>query len=199
MQSDTVVGIVGAVVLVAVMVGVFAYEYNNVDDAGGDGDDTMASFNETYPMLAASGDLDGDGTPNHLDDDLDGDGLDNGNDTEIKFTHDITGSVGAANPVTGRPSQSFTFDAETGVMHVQLALTGGTATNGNVVLALQVQLTTPAGDTFTAPAQADGNSVSYTLSLDSDVGAGTYTVTVTAPQASPQAISFSGSLDFHYA
>jgi hypothetical protein len=35
--TDTIIGIVGAVVLVAVMVGVFVYEYNNVpDDNGGD-------------------------------------------------------------------------------------------------------------------------------------------------------------------
>lgn len=34
--TDTIVGIVGAVVLVAVMGGVFAYEYNNVPDDGGE-------------------------------------------------------------------------------------------------------------------------------------------------------------------
>ncbi len=43
--SDTAVGIIGSVVLVAVMVGVFVYEYNNVPDVDDDPDPGMDAKN----------------------------------------------------------------------------------------------------------------------------------------------------------
>lgn len=50
--TDTVVGIVGAVVLVAVMVGVFVYEYNNT---------APAPTEPPRTFLDPDGDIDGDG------------------------------------------------------------------------------------------------------------------------------------------
>jgi hypothetical protein len=103
--TDTVVGIVGAVVLAAVMVGVFVYEYNNapteLPGGNGDGDGRLAAFRTHYPLLNASSDLDGDGQPNLDDPDLDGDGVGNGNDTTVAVVVPFSGTMapGAA-PVT---------------------------------------------------------------------------------------------------
>ena len=46
MNKDTLIGIVGALVLVAVMVLVFAYESVNVEAADGTGDDLVASIDQ---------------------------------------------------------------------------------------------------------------------------------------------------------
>lgn len=74
--TDTIVGIVGAVVLVGVMAGVFIYEYNQPDDPTpiDEGPDEPTGFAADYPTLAAAEDMDGDGVPNEEDPDMDGDG-----------------------------------------------------------------------------------------------------------------------------
>src|ERR1041385_3207350 len=87
--TDTVVGIVGAVLLVAVMAGVFAYEYNNpaTADASTDaGQKSTFTHDARFAALNATDDIDGDGTPNYKDADLDGDGVSNANDTEVGVT-----------------------------------------------------------------------------------------------------------------
>ncbi len=112
MQTDTVVGIVGAVVLVSVMVGVFAYEYNATD--GEEGLDTVAAsmdaFNATYPGLAADGDLDNDGILNYEDSDLDGDGTPNMGDSTIAFEGDLSGVVAASTGSAMRDANAFHVD-----------------------------------------------------------------------------------------
>ncbi len=97
MQSDTVIGIVGAVVLVAVMVGVFAYEYNNVEEPTGDDrteqEQRMDRFNSTYPALDPFGNIDDDDLLNWEDDDIDGDDVDEdwgNNDTVIAVVWDLS-------------------------------------------------------------------------------------------------------------
>ncbi len=105
-KQDTIVGLTGAAILASVMVGVFLYEYNNVDD--GDPDRAgqtgrLAEFRAQYPTIDPTADIDGDGTPNWEDHDMDGDGL---NDTEdpligFEFPFSDEGSpipVGSSSP-----------------------------------------------------------------------------------------------------
>lgn len=97
--TDTVIGILGAVVLVSVMVGVFVYEYNNVDDGDQETLDRV-EFEAFYPHLDPDGDLDGDGTVNWEDGDLDGDGVLNEEDEDVAVVFTFTGTVtGAAGDV----------------------------------------------------------------------------------------------------
>lgn len=85
--SDTVIGIVGAAALVAVMVGVFLYEYNNVEDDG-------ATPNDAFAGLSAEGDIDGDGIPNGEDSDADGDGIPDVDDDEAAVSTGGSGTIG---------------------------------------------------------------------------------------------------------
>lgn len=157
--TDTVVGIVGAVLLVAVMAGVFVYEYNNpaeAEDLGPDGQ--MASFEEEYSGMSANDDIDGDGRPNYVDDDIDGDGSSNENDTEVATTHEMGGATG--------PQQATTleFYVGNGTVHVM----GTVVTNfqvpnpllsGNVI----VELVRPDGTVADNQASTPGGSNSFTV------------------------------------
>src|SRR5688572_25141152 len=110
--TDTVVGIVGAVLLVAVMAGVFVYEYNNpIEEASGDAG-ARAHFEEDYAGLSATDDLDGDGAPNYLDEDLDDDGVANEEDDMVAVAVPVAGSIGGSTPVD--PSDPFTVDFSVG-------------------------------------------------------------------------------------
>lgn len=88
--TDTVVGIVGAVLLAGIMVAVFVYEYNNPPSPGGPPDPTLtdeqrvAQWSQDYPGLAAKEDMDLDGTPNYNDTDMD----DNG-EVDVNQTGDL--------------------------------------------------------------------------------------------------------------
>ncbi len=114
MQSDTIIGIVGAVVLVAVMVGVFAYEYNNAPEPmDGDGGEMteaekMAAFEAAYPGLNATDDIDNDLAPNYNDTDFDGDGRDNDVDNETMVHKTFNGNVAARMNPTTNPANSAT-------------------------------------------------------------------------------------------
>jgi hypothetical protein len=199
MQSDTVIGIVGAVVLVAVMVGVFAYEYNNAPEGVGTEPDSpeaqMASFNDTYGSLNGMGDIDGDGTPNYLDADMDGDGIDNANDTMVQYVRDFMGNVPARtlNQV-GTPadtSTSFILDIghKGGVVEVTWTTTGQA---GQAVDDLQVSI--PGGDVVC------DNSATGSATCDlSAAPAGAYTVRVVHSGNAPaQGKSFTGTLTANY-
>ncbi len=169
--SDTIVGIVGAVLLVGVMAGVFIYEYNNVDDSvvsggetGGEDGAMMASFADAYPSLNASEDLDGDGTANYMDDDIDGDGESNENDTATATTSSASGSIGAqAGPVQN------TFSME------YFAGTG--ATESAVTFTLTSNVPDPFGSITVSVAAPDG-SVAGSATFPQGAGAGA-SVTVT--------------------
>src|SRR5688572_20840856 len=110
--TDTVVGIVGAVLLVAVMAGVFAYEYNNPVEDVPDDSSQRSHFEEDYVGLSAGDDLDGDGTANYLDDDIDGDGSPNDGDDMLNVLVPVSGSIGSNTPAG--PSQPFTVDFDVG-------------------------------------------------------------------------------------
>lgn len=205
MQSDTVIGIIGAVVLVGVMVGVFAYEYNNVDsdDEPTEAEERamqQAAFNETFGALDPDGDLDGDGTPNYAETDLDDDGIPNEEDDRFQFER----SFDAGGAVSGAPSfagYALNFEAEEGLGHVMLRLSHDERLAADqTVLALNVQLTAN-GETRSATAVTSGGVTTYTLDLE-DVGPGTYALSVTpfavAGVSLDPGTTVTGSLEFHY-
>lgn len=116
--SDTVIGIVGALALVAVMIGVFVYEYNNTDDGDPDGDGGTGAF----AGLDADGDIDGDGTRNADDDDADGDGIPDSEDDAAVATHTASGTLGPRLEPVQTVSGSLTVRVETGVTMVHVVV-----------------------------------------------------------------------------
>ncbi len=167
--SDTVVGIVGAVLLVAVMAGVFVYEYNNVEPVDGNGVD----FSEAYPNLDASGDIDGDGIVNSEDSDIDGDGIDNADDDDTAVVVEMQGTIGP-----GANSLVLEALAETGHTMLHAEATLGNADLGTTSLAIEFDGTQVASDT--------AGVGSTTISVDADAGEpGTYTAVLRQQPAGP--------------
>jgi hypothetical protein len=198
MHRDTIVGIVGAVVLVGVMVAVFVYEYGQADTTG-DGTEQERDFARLFQGLNATEDLDGDGTANAEDDDMDDDGVSDLNDTAIAVHGDFSGTI-----AQGASPPPYTTQVYVGTGAVHLV----------VYVNYSLPAPAPVGNTFALVARlldADGASVgeseatmpatgqsaaSIQLEL-SDVVAGNYTVEVT--RASPStATAFTGAYDVHY-
>jgi hypothetical protein len=179
--SDTVVGIVGAVVLAGIMVGVFVYEYNNAAtaDGGGDGGDDRASriqaFQAAYGHLNATEDLDGDGKANFEDDDMDGQG---GPDAEQ------AGNLVVAFPVTGT-SPAPPADTFTRTMNVTVGR-GVQAVGGWVNWTSTTPAPVPASPALTCSfgdaAGADSTSCTETPPATGQAG---YALRFTAPAPSP--------------
>lgn len=200
MQSDTIIGIVGAVVLVAVMVGVFAYEYNNAPEPEpiGQGPDSMAgkmaAFNATYPGLDAAQDLDGDGIPNYDDDDLDGDGDANAGDDDIAVHKTFTGNVAARTPQSNPASTANQFFIGSGHMGGTITVNWGTTAGpiGGAIDELVVTVTGP-GD-VTCDNTADGKAV---CDLAAAV-TGVYTIEVRHASPAAQAKAFTGDYHIQY-
>lgn len=188
--SDTVVGVVGAVLLAVVMIGVFVYEYNNTpgaDAGGGHGTtDAIAHFREHYPALNATADLDGDGKANYLDADLDQDGIDNLNDTAVAFTVPFSGSL---QPGAASASADHAFKVQQGMAALQVDLfynsTAPQPVPANPAIAFTVTGPEDAGSSV-RPNPASG-STAYHASLAAERGLepGDYTVHVTATGPSP--------------
>ncbi len=189
MQSDTVIGIVGAVVLVAVMIGVFAYEYNNApEDVGNTPDPTtpagqMALFAAAYPELNATDDIDLDGTPNYMDDDIDGDGMNNTADDDgvvvvFNLGHNAPAHTNAAG--SGPYSAGQPFALGVGYAGVSVEVNHGGGNPGN-----------------TARVQADAGDVgtcTTTQTLDcaftntGDAATGEYNLRLRQAQLNPNAL-----------
>lgn len=200
--TDTVVGIVGAVVLVAVMAGVFVYEYNNAPVDADDPASRMAHFEEDYAGLSANDDLDGDGIANYEDPDLDGDGLNDTVDDSLGVTVPVQGTVAASSGSAGTPlTQEFTVG--NGSFHFQGTITY-TRQNGAVAVpSLQATIAGPNGFSLTASSAVSGNTVTLSFDLAEPLEAGDYTLRVShspvggvlnAAPATPVA----GSLEIHY-
>ncbi len=181
--TDTVVGIVGAVLLVAVMAGVFVYEYNNpaeaedLSDAG-----LQASFEEDYEGMSATDDIDGDGTANYADKDIDGDGTENGNDTMVSTSFSMSGAVGPQVGGTVAPSLSQVFYVGNGSVHITATVTTSVqAPNplfaGNFV----VELLRPDGSVADNQASSPGGSSTLTVETQEgdEIPTGDWTVRVT--------------------
>jgi hypothetical protein len=200
--TDTVVGIIGAVVLVAVMGGVFVYEYNNAPEASSDME-SQEHFEEDFAGLSATQDMDGDGTANYLDDDIDGDGVANAQDTELTQIVAVTKNVPAPSATaSGSATQGFTV--QNGSIHFQGSLSY-TRPNGAVAVPnVQASITGPGGFSANGVATTSGNTVTITFDVEEELVAGDYTLTLTntgpaGPIPAGQAASVTGNLEIHYA
>jgi hypothetical protein len=197
--TDTVVGIVGAVLLVAVMGGVFAYEYNNpaeaedLSDAG-----QQEHFEEDYSGMSATDDIDGDGKPNYMDEDIDGDGTENGNDTSVSYHAERSGALGpSGGPVSN--DLTFPFVVGNGSVHVTSTVTTSAQVAnplfpGNFV----IELLRPDGSIADNQAYQPGGSNTFTVETqDDEIPAGTWSVRV-----SQNTVGTGGSadisVDVHY-
>lgn len=198
--TDTVVGIVGAVLLVAVMAGVFAYEYNNPAEGGSQEAEARAHFEEDWPGISAGDDLDGDGTANFEDADMDGDGTQDVDDDSLAIEVPVSGSIGASTPVA--PSQPFRVEFTVGNGTEHLEGTIGYTRTGAAALGVPTfaaRIVDADGETVaTATSTTSGNSVSMTFDVQEPLLAGDYTVEVTQPGPGPGG-SFTGALTVHYA
>jgi hypothetical protein len=201
--TDTVVGIVGAVVLVAVMAGVFVYEYNNTDAGAMSIEEQQEHFEEDYPGLVALQDIDGDGEPNFNDTDLDGDGVDNPEDTQITQTVPVDANVAAPGPTGATPYEQ-PFTVSNGTEHFQGTLTY-TRAAGGVTPNVQATLSGPSGfSPVTASSTNSGNTYTLTFDIEEPLPPGEYLLTLTQQSAGGvlpigQAATVQGTLEVHYA
>ena len=202
--TDTVVGIIGAVVLVAVMAGVFVYEYNNTEEGGSSSLlEQQEHFEEDYAGLAATQDLDGDGIQNFNDTDLDGDGVENAEDDELAVNVQVSGTVPQAVGMAGSPyTQSFTVG--NGSEHLGGTITYTRQAGSVPTPSLQATITGPGGFSVSATPTTSGNTVTMTFDIMEELAAGEYTLTIRhaatgGPLTVSQAASVSGSLEIHYA
>lgn len=203
--SDTIVGIVGSVLLVVVMAGVFVYEYNNQPDDGDDGNGdgssgSIAHFQDDYPSLAAREDLDGDGKANYEDDDIDGDGVKNDADEATKVVTAFSGSTAlqvAPNSAGLLPEQFF---VGTGAAHVMAYV------NYSVLLpspvptnpVISATLKDAGGDTIAnGVATTTGTSVTVKIMAEGDLTPGTYTIDLQVSGATTNT-AYSGVIMVHY-
>lgn len=197
--TDTAVGIVGAVLLVAVMAGVFVYEYNNPATEASTEDEDATHFEEDWPGLSAREDLDGDGEANYEDPDIDGDGSPNADDDMLAVTFPVSGSIGQSTPLS--PSDPFTtgFSVGNGTEHLGGAITytrQGALGVGSPTFAARI--TDSSGQTIaTATSTTSGNTVTLAFDYDEPLVAGDYTVEVTQTQPGTGG-SFNGSIEVHY-
>jgi hypothetical protein len=83
MKSDTFIGIIGSILLVGIIIGVFVYEYNSVEELTAEELQKQSFARSEYSHLEAEGNIDGDEFLNFEDDDLDGDGVPNASDDEL--------------------------------------------------------------------------------------------------------------------
>ena len=189
-STDTVVGIVGAVLLAGIMVAVFAYEYANPATPEGPPPDSthlrQATFAQEFPALNATDDIDGDTVPNYNDTDLDGNGIADANQTtDFRYRHEYT-DTSAAPPAT-TDSTEFTLQVGQGNAGIKAWL------NWTVTAPLPQLPTAPNfsyqlmhdGEAVGSVGQvsATGTSRSIPLEVPADQVPGTYTfrVDMTAP------------------
>ena len=206
MQTDTVVGIVGAVVLVSVMVGVFAYEYNNTGD-GGDGDDVDGGddgFAQRYPGLDPDGDMDGDGVPNAEDPDMDGDDLADAEDDELLVTQEFDGTVAQSAGSTSSDQQILVLDEGATSVEMTVAYQRPAGLPGAIGQQpkLNFVLTDPNGQTYAAQETLGGAGdagVTVTWAFAGDLPAGEWTLTATSNSVVAPAMSYDGTLAVGYA
>lgn len=197
MQSDTLIGIAGAIVLVAVMVGVFAYEYNNTPaDVDDDGTVSMDGFNETYPFLEATDDIDGDGVANWEDDDLDDDGTPNAEDDVVEVTIDASGTAPAySNPAGAAPSDSTPFEVFAGNSHIHIAIEYDPGDAPLNVNRLSAQVS--GDDDVGSCTDPDGDGTCEIVQ-QAAVLAGEYVLNVSQTQPNPAGLSYTATITITY-
>lgn len=189
-STDTVVGIVGAVLLAGIMVAVFAYEYANPATPAGPPPDSstlhQATFAREFPALNATDDIDGDQVPNYNDTDLDGNGMADANQTgDFRFTAHFSDTSPAP------PATTYSKDF---ALHVGQGNAGIKAWLNWTVTAPLPQLPTSPNFSYqlmhdgeavgsVGQVSATGTSRSIPLDVPADQVPGTYTfrVDMTAP------------------
>lgn len=184
--TDTVVGIVGAVVLVGVMAAVFVYEYNNAPES--DVGLSEAEFRERYPGLGPGDDIDGDGTANLDDADMDGDDQPNGEDADQTVTFSFSKEIGPQAGPAATGNASFAFDVGRGNAHLEAYLNYTTVLPAPAPPVPAFQLLLQDGD---GVEQAVGTSsqsdtaVTVSVATGSPLAVGGYTFEVTQGDAGP--------------
>lgn len=203
--TDTVVGIAGAVVLVAVMAGVFVYEYNNAPADADNPAIRQQHFEEDYPGLSANDDIDGDGVANFEDDDLDGDGTANAVDSDVGVVVPVSATVAVPPPTGGQgPAFTVTFRVGNGTEHFQGALTY-TRAAGGVFPNVAATLSGPAGfDQVQATSTNSGSTYTLAFDIQEPLPAGEYTLTLRQQPTGglvpvSQEANVAGDLTIHYA
>lgn len=200
--TDTVVGIVGAVVLVAVMAGVFVYEYNNAPEGADSPEEMREHFEEDYEGLAALQDMDEDGTPNWNDTDIDGDGVNNTDDTMLSRVFTVDVDIGA--PTGAATTETFQFQVVNGSESLSGSVSYTRAAGGQVPV-VSATLTGPSGfESRTLNFVASGNTYTADVNVEEPLPAGQYTITFTNQGPGGlvpvgQAASVTGNLEVHYA
>ncbi|MCA1819720.1 MAG: hypothetical protein LC620_06710, partial [Halobacteriales archaeon] len=150
-------------------------------------DAKQAAFHAAHPLLNATDDVDGDGTPNWSDTDLDGNGVD---DAAQSGPFKVTKSFGDKSPAppTTTYTKDFTLYLGTGNQGVHAWL------NWSVTVPLPQLPSAPnfsvtivhGDDAFSSgPAVANGASRSLPVDVPADQVPGNYTVRVTMTQAGP--------------
>lgn len=197
--TDTVVGIVGAVLLVAVMAGVFVYEYNNpVEETSADAE-ARAHFEEDWPGISAGDDLDGDGTANYMDSDMDGDDTPDVDDDMLAVLVPVSGGIGSSTPLSPSAPYMAEFTVGNGSEHLGGMITytrTGAAALG--VPTFAARIVDADGETVAqATSTTTGNTVTMMFDVAEPLPAGDYAVEVTQPNAGPGG-QFAGTLEVHY-
>lgn len=199
--TDTVVGIVGAVVLVAVMAGVFVYEYNNAPEDADSQEQMQEHFEEDYEGLVAMQDMDEDGTPNWNDTDIDGDGVNNTDDDMLSRTFTVNTNVAA--PTGGPTTATYDFQVVNGSESLSGSLSYTRAAGGQVPV-VSATLSGPAGfEQRTLNFVASGNTYTAQVAVEEPLPAGAYTIRFTNQGPGGlvpvgQAATVTGNLEVHY-
>jgi hypothetical protein len=201
--TDTIVGIVGAVLLAVVMVGVFVYEYNNAPAAASPDAELREHFHEDYPALNATGDLNGNGVPNYRDPDMDGDGIANDGDTATAVTVRFSGTAPAPSPPASTSVTEFKLHVEAGHVTSSFTLSYNSTLPAPIpqvprTPTLEIAVLGPDGPVSGAPQTTQsGTAVTSTTTTD-HLEPGDYTIRVTETVASPQGAPFTvvASLDY---
>lgn len=191
--TDTVVGVAGAILLAAVMVGVFVYEYNNgpatVMGAGkGPSDaDKRTTFAAAYPLLGASDDLDGDHNPNFNDTDMDGNLVSDANQAGDLLVRGQFGGQTATPPATTTQVHLLVIGKGDQHLHAELNYTVTIPLPGAPrVPVLELVLLGPDGSTAAQTQTATQNGGNVNERIDSGaLPAGNYTLKLNQTQAGP--------------
>jgi hypothetical protein len=182
--TDTIVGIVGAVLLAAVMVGVFAYEYNNAPASAPAGDAALIQhFHQDFPTLNATGDIDQNGIPNYKDPAFETPG-------EILATFRFTGTMPQPTPpATSVPPAEFRLHVEEGNVATILTLTYNATTPAPLPGLPTLDLTIAGSSDITASspvrAQASGSTAVGVTITTQTLQPGEYTLRVSQTQPGP--------------
>lgn len=183
MKSDTLIGIIGSVLLVGIIIGVFVYEYNNVEEQSAEEMALEAFARSDYSHMEARGDIDGDGTPNFQDTDMDGDGVHDTVDAEIAVTFNLTNDFG---PALAGEIGSHQAEAFQGASAIDVQITVAPTSPVGVLpvaeqfsASLMVNGVEVVGGSLTLSAPGEAGNIVLAVSADATTFGGSYAGTLT--------------------